>query len=283
MKLLLFVLGLVTAALAETYLQPQYYPTEPRVFQNASDSLRIVDGWNAVRNQFPYQISLQRLLIFSYFHICGGSIVSPRWVLSAAHCTFGTAASSFRVVAGILLQSDTGTTSLVSQIINHPGYPGGNTVSADDICLIRLTTQLTFGSSIQSIPIAVEGSSARGTAVLSGWGSLGPNNSTSPSNLQYIELPILPQDECAERIASVSGANNPFRPLLNVCTVPRSDNSREGACSGDSGGPLVSGGRLIGVVSWGYTPCGTPRLPSVFAKVGAYNSWIRENSNGEVH
>ncbi|KAF7286834.1 hypothetical protein GWI33_003891 [Rhynchophorus ferrugineus] len=282
MKLLL-VLGLVTAALAETYLQPQFYPTEPRLFQNTSDSLRVVDGWNAVRNQFPYQISLQRLLLVSYFHICGGSIVSARWVISAAHCTFGRAASNFRVVAGILLQTETGTIRQVSQIINHPGYPGGNSVSADDICLIRLASELVFDASIQPVAIAAAGSSARGFATLSGWGSLGPNNVTSPANLQYVELPILPQDECAERIASVSGANNPFRPLLNVCTVPRTDTGREGACSGDSGGPLVSGSRLIGVVSWGYIPCGTQRLPSVFAKVGAYNEWIRENSNGEVH
>lgn len=88
--------------------------------------------------------------------------------------------------------------------------------------------------------------------------------------------------ECANVIASLSGPNNPFRAALNVCTTTRTTSSRESACRGDSGGPLVHNNRLVGVVSWGYTPCGNPNYPSVYVHVAAYLNWIRANAAGEV-
>ncbi|KAF7286838.1 hypothetical protein GWI33_003895 [Rhynchophorus ferrugineus] len=265
-------------------LIPQYYPAVPTTFDNST--LKVVAGHDATRNQFPYQISLRLVQGGYLYHICGGSIISQRWVLSAAHCTSGRAASVFRVTAGILSQTDNAIanqqTVAVSQIINHASYPGGSVVAANDICLIRLASLLNYGSNVQPIALALANTNPSGTATLSGWGSIGPPTNAAATILQYVNIPILAQAQCANIIASLSGSNNPFRSALNICTTTRTTTSRESACSGDSGGPLVLNNRLVGIVSWGFTPCGNPNYPSVFVHVSAYLNWISANAVGEV-
>ncbi|KAF7286845.1 hypothetical protein GWI33_003901 [Rhynchophorus ferrugineus] len=283
LKFLVVCLCLIALAHGQNLI-PQYYPAEPTIFDNST--LRVVAGQDASRNQFPYQISLRLVSGIFMYHICGGSIISQRWVLSAAHCTSGRDASAFRVTAGILIQTDSGIanqqTVAVSQITNHASYPGGNSVSANDICVIRLASLLTYGSNVQPIALALANSNPSGTATLSGWGSIGPPTNAAATTLQFVNIPILAQAQCASVIASLSGANNPFRSDLNVCTTTRTSTSSESACSGDSGGPLVVNNRLVGIVSWGYTPCGSPNIPSVYVHVAAYLNWISANTAGEV-
>lgn len=73
----------------------------------------------------------------------------------------------------------------------------------------------------------------------------------------------------------ISGTSYPLSPN-NICTGPLSGGLS--ACSGDSGGPLEQDGTVIGIVSWGMTPCGSRGAPSVFTKVSAYIDWINYNS-----
>ncbi|XP_030750059.1 trypsin alpha-3-like [Sitophilus oryzae] len=281
MKILLVLAAVVVAALADGYIQPEWYPTVPRQYSNSS-GLKIVAGSNAARNQFPYQISLRVISGNFLFHICGGSILSQRWVLTAAHCT-QYSAEQFRVTAGILLQTDSGIANQqtvgVSYYINHAEYPGGSTVSANDIAVIRLASLLTYGVNVQPIALPAAGSVPSGDAIVSGWGSLGPPSNDSPNNLQFVQLPILAKTQCALTIAAISGIINPFRSALNVCTTTRSSSSNEAVCSGDSGGPLVINSQLIGVVSWGYSPCGTSGFPSIYVDTAAYIDWIQQNTN----
>ncbi|KAF7286842.1 hypothetical protein GWI33_003899 [Rhynchophorus ferrugineus] len=283
MKLLILGLCIIGVTFAQEWT-PQYYPAGPTIFDNST--LKVVSGQDAARNQFPYQISLRLVIGNVMYHICGGSIISQRWVLSAAHCTTEYETSAFRVTAGILIQTDSGIanqqTVAVSQIINHASYPGGNIVSANDICVIRLASLLTYGSNVQPIALALANSNPSGTATVSGWGSIGPPTNAAATTLQFVDVPILAQTQCAAIIASLSGSNNPFRADLNVCTTTRSTLSREAVCSGDSGGPLVLNNRLVGIVSWGYTPCGIPSVPSVYVHVAAYLNWISANTAGEV-
>lgn len=58
----------------------------------------------------------------------------------------------------------------------------------------------------------------------------------------------------------------------NTCTGPLTGN--ESVCSGDSGGPLTQNGEVIGVVSWGFVPCGTVDRPAVFVTVSEYVDWM---------
>ncbi|GLH14754.1 Lectizyme, partial [Gryllus bimaculatus] len=123
------------------------------------------------------------------------------------------------------------------------------------------------------IALPAAGSVPTGTAVLSGWGSTSTSLVPStPSILQTVEVPLLSFEECW---AAVGG-----EPLAdtNVCSGPLTGGTS--ACSGDSGGPLAQNGEVIGIVSWGYIPCGSVNAPSVYTRVSAFNDWILANAEG---
>ncbi|XP_066262864.1 chymotrypsin-2-like [Euwallacea similis] len=283
MRSLLVLSALVAVAFADsnsTVFKAEYYPSSPTIIDS---SVRIVGGFDAVRNQFPYQVSLQRRSITSaYSHICGGSIISRNWILTAAHCT--PAGSVYRIVAGIILQNDQnipGQQSIdVEEVFNHPGYPGNNVVAPDDVSLVRLAESLVYAENVQSIPIPVHGTRHVGESILSGWGITIPGGSI-PNHLQCANLPIIPEEECNSILNSLLGVNgNPFDIDRNVCSGLT--NPGQSACSGDSGGPLVHDGVLIGIVSWVLIPCGVYNSPSVYAKASAYSNWVVNVTDGEV-
>lgn len=88
------------------------------------DNQRIIGGHDAKRGQFPYQISLQTCAYGTCNHMCGGAIVSPNVVITAAHCTtFGF--ENQKIVAGILNLNDRNSERQeipVSRFIVHPKY-----------------------------------------------------------------------------------------------------------------------------------------------------------------
>ncbi|CAH1126141.1 unnamed protein product [Ceutorhynchus assimilis] len=284
MKVLIALSLLVALSLGHpsVELRAEYYPSAPRNF-SIDPNFRIVGGHNAERGQFPYQASLQmRSSATRYSHICGGSIISKNWILSAAHCT-QSAASSYRVVVGVILQTDQNIPGqqiiAVRQIINHPGYPGGVQVSADDVCLIRLSKPLSFTANVQPIAIPPQGAKYQGSSTLSGWG-LTVSGGNIPNHLQYAILPLVEEYKCERILRALLGSNSPFSPNLNVCSGIRLGG--ESACSGDSGGPLEHNGRVVGIVSWVLMPCGAWDAPSVYAKTSAYSNWIVQQTKGEV-
>lgn len=86
---------------------------------------RIVGGQAVANGVVPWQVSLRNA---ANSHFCGGSIISNRWALSAAHCTIGRAQTSVRVVVGSNLLNSGGVTHVSSRIINHPSY-NANTIA----------------------------------------------------------------------------------------------------------------------------------------------------------
>jgi secreted trypsin-like serine protease len=85
----------------------------------------IVGGYDAVRHQFPYQVSIQRRITGAYQHHCGGSVLNERWIVAAGHCW--TDLGDFRVIAGMLDQEelhDDVQASDVEEVIVHENYTG---------------------------------------------------------------------------------------------------------------------------------------------------------------
>ncbi|XP_058448680.1 uncharacterized protein LOC131428652 [Malaya genurostris] len=214
---------------------------------------RIVGGNEVAISSFPYQLSLRS----NGNHICGASIISSNWALSAAHCTHPTpAVSTITFRGGSANRNSGGTIFQAAQIVNHGSY-NPNTID-NDVCVIRITTSFT-GTNISPITIVPSGTGiAAGTrSIVSGWGLTTPGGSL-PVNLRAVDIPVVAQSTCQSQWGSGRITAN------MVCAGEPGRDS----CNGDSGGPLVTGGRQFGIVSWGATQCGG-NLAGVYANIGA--------------
>ncbi|XP_017150525.2 trypsin alpha-like [Drosophila miranda] len=225
---------------------------------------RIVGGSATTISSFPWQISLQR----SGSHSCGGSVYSANIIVTAAHCLQSVSASTLQVRAGSTYWSSGGTAVKVSSFKNHEGYNANTMVN--DIAVIRLSSSLSLSSTIKTIGLASSAPSNGAAASVSGWGTQSSGSSSIPTTLQYVNVNIVGQSQCA---SSSYSYGSQIKSSM-ICAA----SSGKDACQGDSGGPLVSGGVLVGVVSWGYG-CALSNYPGVYADVAALRSWVVNAAN----
>lgn len=147
---------------------------------------RIVGGQNAEDGQFPYQVSLRTRFLRQHF--CGGSIISSRFILSAAHCTQGILSKPFIVVAviGSIHRRKGGVTVKLDKITSHEGWDRSKLIN--DIALLRTAEEIVFTSTIQPIALTTtklpEDESK--PLVLSGWGQNSINVRPCQENLARI-------------------------------------------------------------------------------------------------
>ncbi|XP_049820378.1 trypsin-7-like [Aethina tumida] len=222
---------------------------------------RIVGGDPANIADYPYQISLQ----YYGSHICGGSIIASKWVVTAAHCTDGFSASALSIRAGSSTRGSGGQVINVKKINQNPSY-NSNTIDYD-ISVLELASAITV-SNAQAIglPVANANVETGATATITGWGTTSEGGS-SPTQLQVVQVPIVSAATCRSAYGSSSITS---RMLCAGLTQGGKD-----ACQGDSGGPLVVGGKLVGIVSWGYG-CARPNYPGVYSSVPALRSYITQ-------
>lgn len=143
-------------------------PTTPYIdTQSFADwSGRIVGGQTAHPGQFPYQASLRTV---GNFHFCGASIVSNRWVVSAAHCTENDTPATVRVVVGAHNRIVGGTNMVVSRVVNHPSW--NSNLLINDISMVQTQANILFTGSVSAISIGTTAEIGGGVpAVASGWG-----------------------------------------------------------------------------------------------------------------
>lgn len=225
---------------------------------------RIVGGEDANIEDYPYQVSFEYLTS----HICGASIISENWVVTAAHCVDDVPASLVRFRAGSSNRESGGTVHPASEIIANPKY---DFYTIDfDVAVVRVSTPFTIGSGVQRIPLTTSQPQPGQNAVVTGWGTLSSDVDTLPRRLQVVNVPIVSQEECNNAYAEYGGITENM-----ICAA--APGGGKDACQGDSGGPLAVGGKLAGIVSWG-GGCGEALYPGVYSNVASLRSFITENS-----
>ncbi|XP_069987269.1 uncharacterized protein [Penaeus vannamei] len=230
---------------------------------------RIVGGQDANRGEFPWQVGIK----LSWGGRCGGSLIKPRWVLTAAHC-YMSGFTSTTVYLGDHDRSVNEEGSFEMQAASVTVHPDFDSLTLDnDIALLKLSSPVTFSSTVAPICLARPSEVPQsGVGITTGWGTTAWQGSTA-TVLQKVAVDYISNAWCTQLY------NDRFDITDNmVCTyTPKKD-----ACQGDSGGPLIAraaDGRwvLTGVVSFG-DECAKKDSPGVFTRVPNYISWIEENT-----
>lgn len=241
----------------------------------AKTSHKIVGGADAESGDLPWQAAYAVGNGNQYFVICGGTLVAERWVVTAAHCTYGKAmdGTGQRVYLGAHNLANVESTRSdfdVTQVIEHPDYDDDATTN--DIALLKLGQPVVYTDYIQPACLPAQGQDpiVGQECLASGWGALEEDGPT-PDILQVVSLPIISNQQCAD-------LNN--AAILDHMICAGIEEGGIDACQGDSGGPLVCGDStgytLHGVTSWGFG-CARPERPGVYTRMADFVDWTIQN------
>nr|KAF6476611.1 transmembrane serine protease 3 [Rousettus aegyptiacus] len=239
-------------------------------------STRIVGGNMSSLAQWPWQASLQ----FQGYHLCGGSVITPLWVVTAAHCVYDLyLPKSWTVQVGLVSLLDSPAPShLVEKILYHSKYKPKRL--GNDIALMKLAGPLSFNEMIQPVclPNSEENFPDGKVCWTSGWGATEEGGDASPV-LNHAAVPLISNKLCNHRDV-YGGIISPS--MLCAGYLKGGVDS----CQGDSGGPLVCQERrvwkLVGATSFGIG-CADVNKPGVYTRVTAFLDWIHEQMERDLN
>ncbi|XP_072662710.1 enteropeptidase isoform X2 [Canis lupus baileyi] len=234
-------------------------------------SPKIIGGNDAKEGAWPWVVSLY----YNGHLLCGASLISNNWLVSAAHCVYGRnlEPSKWKAILGLHMRSNMTSpqvvTRLIDQIVINPHY--NKRTKDSDIAVMHLDFKVNYTDYIQPICLPEENQvfPPGSLCSIAGWGRVIYQGPTA-NILQEANVPLLSNEKCQQQMPEYNITEN------MVCA-----GYEEGgidSCQGDSGGPLMCQENnrwfLAGVTSFGYQ-CALPNRPGVYARVRRFTEWIQ--------
>lgn len=226
----------------------------------------------ARESEYPWQVSIQTKK--DSYHYCGGSVIAPDIILTAAHCVDGYFPGDLSIEAGLLdlsKPSKYDQTRSVSRVITHESYGSGR----NDIALIKLDAPFDLAASAGHIgPVCLPSQeyTLEDNVTITGWGTV---FASGPSSMKLLTVTVPVQGDITCR---TKGTNFYNSTIMFCAGIPAGE-----FCPGDSGGPAVQRKdglfTLVSVLSFGW---GYGCLLGFYPKVSAHRPWIVQRM-AELH
>jgi secreted trypsin-like serine protease len=277
--------------------------TQPATTSGSTAKPQIIGGTDTAFSAAPWMVQL----LFewdndgNFYFTCGGTLVAPNKVLTAAHCVEDENGAALDWVNHGLVLGGTaklvggggsdpeGTVATVKRVWHYSSFSPATL--DNDVALLTLDQPLPY----KTLPTAKSTDASLYTAgtqaTVYGWGvtdSAAGSPNLAPT-LRHLAEPVNSDATCSSALDAAVGPGV-FKPGHMMCAgVPATgdDTTNKTTCSGDSGGPLVAGGKVIGVVSWGVADdshdCGVAGTYDVFTHLSTYGAAVQPHVDDTDH